>query len=43
MSMQRNSTIDLQRVRRDAKTHSSVAILSRALPSSLRPNLFSGD
>ena len=43
MSMQHNSTMDLQGMRRDAKTHESVTVLSRALPSSLRPNLFSGD
>jgi hypothetical protein len=43
MSTQRNSATDLQRMRRDAKTHESVAVPSRALPSSLRPNLFSGD
>ncbi len=43
MSMRRNSTMDLQAMRRDAKAHESVAITARALPSSLRPNLFSGD
>ena len=43
MSIQRNSTMDLQGMRRDAKTHESVTVTARALPSSLRPNLFSGD
>jgi hypothetical protein len=43
MSMQHNATMDLQWMRRDAKTHESVPVPSRALPSSLRPNLFSGD
>jgi hypothetical protein len=40
MSMRCNSTINLQTMWREAK---SVAVLSRALPSNLRPNLFSGD
>ncbi len=43
MSTRRNSTMDLRGLWGDAKTHESVDVLSRALPSTLRPNLFSGD
>jgi hypothetical protein len=43
MLTRRNSTMDLRALRGNAKTHESVASPLRALPSSLRPNLFSGD
>ena len=39
MSMLCNSTIDHQMAGMDARTR----VASRAVPSSLRPNLFSGD
>ena len=43
MLLLRNSMMDAQRMREAAKTHECVCVPSRALPSSLRPNLFSGD
>jgi hypothetical protein len=43
MSMRRNAAMGRRAVRRDAETHERVTAMSRAVPSSLRPNLFSGD
>jgi len=43
MSTRRNSTLDLRALWANAPTYESVAVPSRAVPSSLRPNLFSGD
>ncbi len=45
MAMFYNSTRSLRKLllRSDATTHAAGCARSRALPSSLRPNLFSGD
>jgi hypothetical protein len=43
MSMRNDSTMLLPMQGSDARTHESVVVDLRALPSSLRPNLFSGD